>query len=143
MNIVNLNHNDILDKAEELSKIILQHNSCDDIIKIYPVPRGGISCAYILLNYLPDNFMLTDNISDANIVIDDIEDSGQTKEQILKINKNINFYTFFNAKDYDCWLSFPWERTLDNKDLGIEQELLRISQHMNISVEDVERRLGY
>ena len=140
--IINLKHQDIIGAAQQLS-LQIKKDFTDRMfqIKIYPVPRGGIPCVYILIQNLPINFHITDYIAEADIIIDDIEDSGLTKIKMLELNPKAKFYTLFNSNDYNEWLSFPFERTLENKDVGIEQELLRISEFLRIDVNTIKMKL--
>lgn len=144
--LLNLSHSNILNAAAILSEKIkndFEEEAPVFFLKIYAVPRGGIPCAYILMNFLPSNFTveLVDDIHDATIIIDDIEDSGETKKKLLEMKPDAKFYTFFKSNE-DTWLSFPWERTLLGEDTGIEKELIRLSEYLKISVEDVKERLG-
>lgn len=140
--IINLNHKDILHSAQELSIQVKKDFSEKGIVNIYPIPRGGVPCAYILLQFLPLNFYLTDDINAADIIIDDIEDSSTTRKNMLQLNPKAKFYSLYNSKDYNCWLSFPWERTLENKDESISQELLRISEYLKLDIDTIKMKLG-
>ena len=142
--VVELTHDDMIEAAEKLADTI---NSDfyyhDNILKIYAVPRGGISCAYLLINYIEMPVKIVHHPEFADLIIDDIIDSGKTMNKMLSLNPSAAFYALFNAEDYpNNWLSFPSDRALDNSDSGIETELLRLSQHTGLEISEIKTRLG-
>ncbi len=108
-------------------------------IKLWGVPRGGISAAYLLVTLIPERVVVVDDPAEAHIAIDDIIDSGRTAAKIFEkwqIPTLALFGTscFKNAvgivKEDDSWLSFPWERTLDGKDHSAHDIVTRMLQHI-------------
>jgi len=95
-------------------------------IRCYPVPRGGIPCAYALLEYLPMG--IVDKPEDATFILDDIVDSGATREFFGDKYPELPFYAFIENKE-DVWYVFPWEHK-EGHDEGIENNITRILQHI-------------
>jgi len=76
---------------------------------IYGIPRGGIPCAYALQAALGTGIVV-DDIKQANIIVDDIVDSGSTRDRYLEMApSDAVFCTFYDASNHDDWLVFPWE----------------------------------
>lgn len=87
-----------------------------DSIKLYGVPRGGITVAYgIAANCKTIGFNVVDKPEDSDIIVDDLMDSGNTQKRYQERFPNIPFYAIYGSpKD---WLVFPWENTiLDSAD---------------------------
>lgn len=94
--------------------------------KIYAVPRGGIPVAYALVAACDPQGLtltLTTDPGDADLVVDDIVDSGNTRERYKNkrfaalVAKDavdpIPVLEFFAGESVakDCWVVFPWEQT--------------------------------
>ncbi|MDD5150849.1 MAG: hypothetical protein PHC28_10305 [Flavobacterium sp.] len=140
--IKNINHHDLCLAAIKISEQIKKDFPTNKKLYCYPIPRGGIACAYLVGNYLYDKLVFVDDVKIADIIIDDIEDSGQTRERITAKNTTAKFYSLFNAVDFDCWISFPFERGLDNHEYGISTELNRLAEFTGFTVTDIKKRLG-
>jgi hypothetical protein len=128
---------DILSSAEFVAIQIQKDFPVDDNIKlIYGVPRGGVSALFAILRYLPDHILPTDVIEDADIIVDDIIDSGNTKNKCLSKNPNAKFYALIdkekNPKD-QSWYIFPWE---ENELASIEDAFIRLRQFYNIDIDE-------
>jgi GTP cyclohydrolase I len=95
-------------------------------LKYYGVPRGGQPIA-AMLNPV-------DTPDDADVIIDDLIDSGATEKRYSKYNKP--FVALFNKQTEpnlkDKWLVFPWEI----KEESVEDNFVRILQYLG---EDVNR----
>ena len=98
----------------------------DKSLKYYGVPTGGSFIAG-LLNPV-------DSIEDCDVIIDDLIDSGKTRERFSKYEKP--FIALFDKQTElslkDKWLVFPWEL----KDEPVEDNFVRILQYLG---EDVTR----
>jgi GTP cyclohydrolase I len=91
-----------------------------DQVRIYGVPRGGIFAAICVANYLRGtrkelDVVLVETPKEADIIIDDIVDSGNTRWKYHKEYGQIPFYalvdkTFQDSMLKGTWVSFPWER---------------------------------
>lgn len=94
--------------------------------KYYGVPRGG--------SYISAMLNPVDTPEEADIIIDDLIDSGATKERYAKYGKP--FIALFDKTVEThlrrTWLEFPWEQ----KEEPIEDNVIRILQYLG---EDVKR----
>lgn len=97
----------------------------DRTIKLYGVPRGGIPVALALAGTGP--FMLVDELGQADVVVDDLVDSGLTRKR----HSNYPFYALIDkATDVpyrNTWVEFPWEQGSDG---GIEDNVVRLLQYV-------------
>jgi len=89
---------------------------------IYAVPRGGFIPAVILSNKLdlPLEFNRY-KIRNHTLVVDDIEDSGNTIRELKSVKPNAVYAVLFSKQDkpnvnyyakkvsMDTWVKFPWE----------------------------------
>jgi GTP cyclohydrolase I len=102
---------------EEIKKRV---SLLDMSLKYYGVPRGG---AYISAMLNP-----VSNPQDADIIIDDLIDSGKTRINYEKYNKP--FIGLFNKQTENDlknkWLVFPWEQN----ETPIEDNFTRILQYL-------------
>lgn len=94
-------------------------------VRLCPVPRGGVPVAYALLRHLPSRFRVTGDEAEADVFIDDLVDSGRTREQYAHIYPGKPFYPAFAKIDGDAWLVFPWEKTAEG---SIEDAFVRVLQ---------------
>jgi GTP cyclohydrolase IA len=92
----------------------------DKSLKYYGVPRGGQPIA-AMLNPV-------DTPEEADVIIDDLIDSGKTQTDYLKYNKP--FIALFNKQTEPelkgKWLVFPWEA----KEEPVENNFVRILQYL-------------
>jgi GTP cyclohydrolase IA len=111
--------------------------------KIYGVPRGGVSAAYLVKNASFIGCSVTLNVDEADYIIDDIIDSGATKKRYAETNPDKLFLALIDKTDEFCeylgeWVVFPWERAedADAPTETIEDNVTRILQYIG---EDVKR----
>jgi GTP cyclohydrolase I len=99
-------------------------NELDKSKKYYGIPRGGSVIAGLTLNAV-------NNIDEADILIDDLIDSGKTKQKYNELYPNKEFIALFDkSKEYqNKWLIFPYEEYDTNKDL--EDNVIRILEYFN------------
>lgn len=131
-----LNHKQIIDISKTIAEII-NHDFTTDQIIIYPIPRGGIPAAYLVyghLQKLTKNCKIVDNPVEANVFIDDLIDSGKTRNRYLNKYKNKKFYALYEkgVNIIEDWIVFPWE---DNKESSMEDIPIRLLQTLNQDVE--------
>ncbi len=98
----------------------------DKSLKYYGVPRGG--------QYISAMLNPVDTIEESDVIIDDLIDSGSTRERFKDTGKK--FIGLFDKQTEehlkDKWLVFPWEI----KEEPIEDNVKRILQYIG---EDVHR----
>lgn len=129
-----LNHRDIEDSVSALSLELEKDFPKNRLIQMYPVPRGGIPVAYLLYGWL-DLSMIVDTPEEANVIIDDIIDSGDTKARYQnKYNKP--FYALYERPKQ--WLIFPWEQS--DGDTPITDNLVRVKQYILGDINDHNKK---
>jgi len=89
-------------------------------IKYYGIPRGGQVVAGITGNAVND-------IEEADIIIDDIYDSGDTAKKYEKYNKPMEFLYDKRKEPELPWIVFPWENEFDR---GFESDIVRILERI-------------
>lgn len=99
---------------------------------LYGIPRGGVAAALALARHLPGAY-LVDSVREADIIIDDLVDSGATMAKQGMLNPQARQAVLF-AKDHvppgvlygvktnnTDWMVFPWEgnEAASAEDIGI------------------------
>lgn len=100
---------------------------------IYGVPKGGMIAAGFL-----KVASTTNDPSKANIILDDLIDSGATREKYKQMYPDIPFVGLFDKEKENItdWLIFPWEYEHPMGEESVEQNIVRILQYLG---EDVKR----
>lgn len=101
--------------------------------RLYPVPRGGVAIAYVLLAHFGERFALVDTADEADAFVDDLVDSGGTRERYAKSHPDKPFFAAFTKQPGTGWLVFPWEETAEK---SVEDAFVRLLQYIG---EDPER----
>ena len=136
--MINLTHQDVQDLARQMADEIAIHwHSTRATLAVYPVPRGGVPVAYALAQHM--QIEIVDNIDVADIVVDDLVDSGMTRERFQDRTKRGEMAenTFFALIDkpalaaghpYKDWIVFPWER--GDEGASITDNVVRLLQYI-------------
>lgn len=116
-------------RAELVAKTISARHKIG--VNAYAVPRGGVSAAFLVKQYLP-TLVLVDRPELADIFIDDIIDSGATRMRLHDTyGTNKPFYALvdkLNGPDCELnWIVFPWEHS---EEKSIEDAITRILQYI-------------
>lgn len=141
-NKLELSWQDVAVRAEKIAKaIFLDHNGRPQYA--FPVPNGGIPAALAIqgaYNQLMraegyENMSITDKINKATIVLDDVIDSGATRDRFA----GKPFYALVDKLHgidvrNDHWVVFPWERAI--REEGPEDSVRRFLQYIG---EDCKR----
>lgn len=100
---------------------------------IYGVPRGGVPAAYLVANALQAE--VVDNAHDAVAIVDDIVDSGRTRDRYKDLHPAAVFDALYvrQPQEQPAWLVFPWEGTAES---SAEDIVIRLLQFIG---EDVSR----
>ena len=115
-------HEDVNELAKILKPVKFNYTN------IYGIPRGGLIVA-VILSHLLDLPVILDKklITKNTLVVDDINDSGETLKKILKLKKPKSVLTVWlnplskSHSDYfikiknDEWVVFPWETLKSSK----------------------------
>lgn len=131
MNKMYLTHADVEYFVEKMHEEIQRDFQPKTSILVYPVPRGGIPIAYLLLKQ-NGGYSIVNSPDEADIIVDDLIDSGATRERFSK-----PFHAAFDkqAGFHNKWIVFPWEVSND-KDESITDNVTRLLQYIG---EDVTR----
>lgn len=128
--------------AEKISKEIPSRN-----LNIYGVPNGGVIPATLVVeklkllhgrgNLLRTMTRLVEQPIHADVVIDDIVDSGNTRRNF----SSIPFYALVDKLGDDAdlkgkWVEFPWERMASSKGDTVQDNIRRLLQFIG---EDPQR----
>ncbi len=134
-----LTHDDIDKAVQDVVPIIreqIDRSYEPGAIRIYPIPRGGIPVAYLILKYVKEAGVVVSSPEEANVFVDDLIDSGATFERYADSYPETPFITLYDKRldEKPEWLVFPWE-TSDTGQLD-EDIPLRLLQFIG---EDVNR----
>lgn len=134
-----LTHNDVDGLVKKMAGAILRMPE-RRALKVYPIPRGGVPVVYALQHYI--NIKIVNDPSDADIFIDDLIDSGITRDRYHKQFPNIPFYALIDKSDItlkaivrQSWIVFPWEVT----DKGDESGTDAVVRLLQVVGEDPKR----
>ena len=94
------------------------------IPKVYGVPTGGAVVAALLKAHSPAEVQLVDDPGEANLIVDDLVDTGRTALRALDLAPGAGFEALIrkahSPKDLApganlarSWVVFPWERRID------------------------------
>lgn len=120
---------------ELAEKIAIQCGSVDTYLPIYGIPTGGFHISNAVVMYLRAlgyiNTHAVETVTNGEtILVDDLVDSGETRNRWNEQFPGCKFYTAFNKqtddRDRGKWLSFPWERGVGHD--GPEDNIRRILQ---------------
>lgn len=94
--------------------------------KVYGVPRGGSCVAALHGN-------MTDDPTQAEVIVDDIIDSGRTRDKWTKLFPATPFLALIDKTDTqsqfarDGWIHFPWDATESS---DIEDHVVRVLEYI-------------
>ena len=125
---------DVKAKASDIAKNIATKKIVGTR-RIYGIPRGGIFAAQAVeeaLSILKVDSFLLESPGQADVFVDDIIDSGKTREKYYQKYPSVPFYALVEKKNIpnlqDKWVSFPWERmTVES---GPEDNIRRILEYI-------------
>lgn len=130
---IDLSWNTVNHQAAQVAAEIHEAFPIQKNIKIYGIPRGGIPASLAVMYHLrarrPDlHCDMADNALVADVIIDDIVDSGKTRERVRLMFPNTPFFALFDKKKEgtELWITFPWERTEGT----VENNITRILQYI-------------
>jgi GTP cyclohydrolase IA len=98
-------------------------------LRAFGVPRGGIPAAMAVGQFI--NLTVVDNARSADVIIDDIIDSGTTMNRYKELYPDIPFFALVNkltprtSQHGLGWVVFPWEGT---EEASIEDNVRRLLQ---------------
>jgi len=125
-----LTHKAIEELVEALAQRVRDWRSPrTNLLKIYPIPRGGIPVAYALISRVYSE--VVDNPAAADIFVDDLIDSGRTRDRFTEAYPGKEFFTLIDKTNTGSdWVVFPWEVSADGKDQSADDIVVRLLQHI-------------
>lgn len=111
-----LTYNDIYEKCKSIN---IKPNS-----KVFGIPKGGLIPAAIIANL--NQSILVDTPEDSDYIIDDLIDSGRTKEKYSIYSKP--FIVLYEKPSE--WIEFPWEIN----EMPAEDSVIRILQSIGENI---------
>lgn len=126
---VNLSWADIREFALKIAQQMYEDEYMKPHFKIFGVPRGGIHAAQAVLHLVDNNTttaQLVTTPEKANIIIDDIIESGMTENKYACFDAP--FLALIKKEDTKPWYVFPWERM--KHEMGPEENILRTLQYI-------------
>lgn len=98
-------------------------------LRAYAVPRGGVGAALAVGMHC--TLEIVDDPSEADLFIDDMVDSGATRDKYAELYPNIPFFSLIDKTvigcPYEGWIVFPWEATQES---GITDNVVRLLQYV-------------
>lgn len=93
-------------------KLQEQFGNAPGRVRLFGVPRGGVYAA-MLVSQAWEQVELVESLWDADAVVDDLIDSGETRIKI-KTAHDVPFFSLYDKQTENTegvWIVFPWERT--------------------------------
>lgn len=125
--------------AIEVAEIIHAELIPKSVVMLYGVPRGGITPAYMVRTALVEVYGVTAIVTEedvhADYFIDDIVDSGATRDRIMRAHPSKKFLALFKRTPDEPYYDFPWELNEDGE--AVDSDIpVRLLQYIG---EDVNR----
>jgi GTP cyclohydrolase I len=120
-------HEQIHGMVAEMASIIPEHVERPyEKLNIYPVPRGGVPVAYHLLQHFTKARIVQDP-NDADVIVDDLIDSGATANKYIDLYPDTPFLTLLDKRHQykQAWIVFPWEHSEAQSAEDIPRRLLQ------------------
>jgi len=116
MKTIELTWEDIISRIEYIKK----KNKITPKTKIFGVPKNGMIVA---------SFFGCKNVynpEDADIIVDDIIDSGKTKKKYRKMFPKKKFIVLFEKDKKGTWINFPYEKNTESDYQDLVVRLLQV-----------------
>ena len=116
MKTIELTWEDIISRIEYIKK----KNKITSKTKIFGVPKNGMIVA---------SFFCCKNVynpEDADIIVDDIIDSGKTKKKYRKMFPKKKFIVLFEKDKKGTWINFPYEKNTESDYQDLVVRLLQV-----------------
>ena len=93
-----LDHTTVVSLAIAMANQIRRWNPANTILepKCYPIPRGGIPVAYLLKGLMMSGLDIVDDPAHADFFVDDLIDSGATRERMLREYPGKGFFALID-----------------------------------------------
>lgn len=110
--IKSLTFDEELSMCKKMCKKMVKGYFISGPIRLYPIPRGGIPVAYLAKSILQDmkiKVEIVNEIEVADFIVDDLIDTGYTRNWYAEHYPQIPFHTLLENQPY--WIEFTWEQT--------------------------------
>lgn len=103
---------------------------------VYGVPRGGIPVAYLLSGDFTSRprLVLANHPDEADIIVDDIVDSGKTRDRYRAHYPDKPFLDLVSFLEVNRqpgqWVVFPWEQGEQGEDSSADDIVVRLLQYV-------------
>lgn len=101
---------------------------------IYGVPRGGVPVAYLMQGYSVHPMAEKPFPNKPNIFVDDIVDTGATRDRYLHLYPGSVFYALADYLEPKRipgqWIVFPWEQGPCAKDTSADDIVIRLLEYI-------------
>jgi len=142
-NICDLTWDEVQNRAESLAEHIKHNLMRTHTVKLFGIPRGGIPACLMVARALARvevEAQVVEAAAQADVFIDDIIDSGETKRTVLQLYPTTPFCALVEkGKEDKFWYRFPWERMSKKKtdtEETVQENIKRILQYLG---EDQDR----
>lgn len=131
-----MSHADAAARARMIADNHLAFNSALEprqLLKAYAIPRGGIPALYLLCSVITmdhHRVKVVATAEEADFFVDDIIDSGATRERFAKNYPGKPFYALVEQAKEEApqWVVFPWEQAETSLPETAEDNIRRILQ---------------
>jgi GTP cyclohydrolase I len=129
-----LTHEEVDDAARRVARLV----ALDYVpVKIYGVPRGGIPVAYAIAHAIQrtdGHATVVGKAEDADDIVDDLIDSGETARRYQREYPNKPFHVLFDKRNRTTadapWYVFPWECSTEGTDESFTNNVTRLLQYV-------------
>lgn len=129
MAFLNISHEMVSKAVQEIcDQIETYFKEKHRMIKVYPIPRGGVPIAYMLQACTTRGIIIVASPEEADCFVDDLVDSGKTRERYVTEFKKPFFAAFHKHGADKAWYIFPWEQV--NGSTGIEDNIVRLLEYV-------------
>lgn len=128
--VVNLSNDTVWDMCEEIatncrknSETLLEEGKTLRNALLWGIPGGGVPVAYLLSGMLKCG--VANHPNEADIFVDDIVDTGETKKHIMEAYGDKPFFALIDQSGIEekKWYVFPWDATvtMSKQDIVLRQ----------------------
>lgn len=120
--VINLSYSATRNRAHTVAGMIREG------AHIYGVPRGGIPAALMVMGWRPGAFHLVEDPQSADVIVDDIIDSGRTRDRFPGKVFHALVDKQMEPEYQGKWVTFFWERMAAES--GPEDAVTRLLQYI-------------
>lgn len=121
------------DLAAGVWEDLLQLHFQQPVVRVWGVPRGGIPASYLIHAVDPSRIVLANTSEDADVIVDDLIDSGRTAEKYRMSYPSKPFVPLLDKRTsawFGKWVVFPWELAENGGDESATDIVIRLLQYI-------------